>query len=100
MKTIRKKLYQIIFHTDTKAGKIFDVVLLVFILLNVLAVLLESVSKIYEQYGIYLRIFEYSVTVIFTIEYLLRIWIHKRRWKYIFSFYGIIDLLSILPTLL
>jgi voltage-gated potassium channel len=100
MKTIRKKLYRIIFHTDTKAGKTFDVVLLVFILLNVLAVLLESVSKIYEQYGIYLRIFEYTVTAIFTIEYILRIWIHKRSWKYIVSFYGIVDLLSILPTVL
>ncbi|MEA1874994.1 MAG: ion transporter [Bacteroidota bacterium] len=100
MKIIRKKLYQIIFHTDTKAGKAFDVVLLVFILLNVLAVLLESVSGIYEKYGIYLKVFEYTVTAIFGLEYILRVWISKHSWKYIFSFYGIVDLLSILPTLL
>ena len=100
MKTIRKKLYRIIFHTDTKAGKVFDVVLLVFILFNVLAVLLESVSDIYKDYGRYLRLFEYAVTVIFTVEYILLVWISKHSRKYIFSFYGIVDLLSILPTLL
>lgn len=100
MNSIRNKLYQIIFHTDTKAGKTFDVVLLIIILTNILAVILESVNKIHFRFGTELKILEYVITVIFLIEYILRIWISKKSVKYIFSFYGIVDLLSILPTLL
>jgi voltage-gated potassium channel len=99
MNSLRKKLYRIIFLTDTKAGKSFDIVLLVIILLNVFAVMLESVSDIYRLYGNSLRIFEYVVTGIFAIEYILRVWTSNKSWKYIFSFYGLVDLFSILPTL-
>lgn len=98
MNTLRKKLYTIIFKTDTKAGKLFDVILLIIILINILAVMLESVVSINVKYGEYLEYLEWIITGIFTLEYLLRIWISKKPLKYIFSFYGIIDFLSILPT--
>ncbi len=98
MQSIRKNLYSIIFQTDTKAGKRFDVVLLVLILLNVLAVLLESVPKINHQYGNVLKIIEYVITGAFTIEYVLRVIVSRKTYKYVFSFYGIVDLLAIVPT--
>lgn len=97
MKTIRQKLHRIIFFTDTKAGKAFDVVLLITILINMLAVMLESVQSINEQHGNTLKITEWVITGLFIIEYALRIWVSEKPWKYIFSFYGLVDLLSILP---
>ncbi|MFO7880344.1 MAG: ion transporter [Bacteroidota bacterium] len=100
MEDLRKKLYRIIFLTDTMAGKIFDVVLLVIILANVLAVMLESVAEIADKYGQTLIIFEYIVTGLFTIEYVLRILSSRKTQKYVFSFYGIVDFLAILPTFL
>ncbi|MFP4664104.1 MAG: ion transporter [Bacteroidales bacterium] len=100
MEDLRKKLYRIIFLTDTMAGKIFDVVLLVIILANVLAVMLESVEEIADKFGHTLIVFEYIVTGLFTIEYLLRILTSRKTQKYVFSFYGIIDFLAILPTFL
>lgn len=100
MKNRRDKLYEIIFEADTRSGKIFDVVLLFVILLSVLLVMLESVPSIRESYSQLLRTLEWGITVIFTIEYLLRIIIVKKAFKYIFSFYGIIDFLSVIPTYL
>jgi voltage-gated potassium channel len=100
MQDIQKKLYRIIFLTDTPAGKIFDVVLLVIILANVLAVMLESVAEIADEFGHALKMFEYVVTALFTLEYILRIIISRKSQQYVLSFYGIIDLLSILPTFL
>lgn len=100
MKTRREKLYNIVFEADTRAGKIFDVALLVVILISVLAVMLESVAEIDAHYHVLLRTVEWIITIIFTLEYFLRIAIVKRPLGYIFSFYGIIDLLSIIPTYL
>jgi voltage-gated potassium channel len=71
--TLKKRLYQIIFEADTPAGKLFDVVLLAVILLSVILVILESVSSIAEKYLGILRILEWGITIIFTIEYILRI---------------------------
>ena len=97
MQTFRKKLYRIIFQTDTRAGKLFDVILLVTILINMIAVMLESVQSINEEYGGELKILEWVITGLFMLEYILRIWVSEKPFKYIFSFYGLVDLLSILP---
>lgn len=94
----RRKLYVIIFESYTPGGKAFDLVLLVFILLSILTVLLESVAAIREDYGSLLLWLEWFFTISFTVEYVLRI-ISARNWKsYVFSFYGMVDLLAILPT--
>lgn len=94
----RKKLYVIIFEADTRAGKWFDILLLWAILLSVVVVMLESVVSISSVYGTELRIIEWAFTFIFSIEYIARIITVGKPLKYIFSFYGIIDLVSILPT--
>jgi len=98
--TLRKKLYVIIFGTDTPAGRGFDVALLFAILLSVLAVMLESVQSISKEYGQIFKYAEWFFTVIFSLEYITRIYVTDTRRKYIFSFYGLIDLMSLLPTYL
>jgi voltage-gated potassium channel len=100
MKNIREHLYEIIFEADTKAGKFFDLALLIIILISVALVMLESVPEIQQNNRQILKISEWAITVIFTIEYILRITIIKKPFKYIFSFYGIIDFLSVIPTYL
>jgi voltage-gated potassium channel len=97
---LRKKIYIIIFGTDTPAGKAFDVVLLTMIILSVTAVILESVSSLRVAYhDIFFKV-EWVFTVTFSLEYLLRVISSPRPLKYITSFYGVIDLLAILPTYL
>ncbi len=100
MNSTREKLYKIIFEAETPAGKFFDLLLLVVILLSVVLVLLESVPSISDKYFNILRPLEWVITGIFTVEYLLRIYIVKKPIRYIFSFYGIIDFLSVIPTYL
>ncbi len=95
---MKAKLYEIIFGTTTKAGRQFDVVLLFLILFSVLIVMAESVPEWRELYEQEFHIIEWGFTILFTIEYLLRIIISPRPLKYIFSLWGVIDLLSILPT--
>ena len=97
---LKNKLYQIIFEAETPNGKLFDVVLLITIVLSVICVSLESVDSISHKYGVLLRSLEWIFTILFTIEYFLRIWIIKNPFKYIFSFWGIVDFLAILPTYL
>ncbi len=94
----RIRLHEIIFEADTKAGKAFDVALLYAILISVLAVILESVSEINNSIGGYLRAAEWSFTILFTVEYIARIIAVRRPVKYIFSFFGIIDFLAVVPT--
>lgn len=94
----REHLYEVIFEADTPAGKFFDVSLLVVILFSVALVMLESVPSIRGTYRPILRILEWVITGVFTVEYLLRVIIVRKPLHYIFSFYGIIDLLSVLPT--
>lgn len=96
----RAKLHEIIFEADTPTGKFFDITLLIFIVLSVIVVLLDSVLSIHERFGHSLLILEWSFTILFTLEYILRIITSNQPSKYIFSFYGIIDLLAILPTYL
>lgn len=97
---LRDKLYEIIFEADTKEGKAFDVVLLLIILASIVLVMLESVPRINKEYGDMLHIAEWIITIFFSIEYILRVWVVRKPWTYILSFYGIIDLLSVLPTYL
>ena len=98
--SIRNKLYHIIFEAETPTGKLFDVVLLITIFLSVICVILESVVEIEIQYGDVLQKLEWFFTILFTIEYFTRIYIVKKPIKYIFSFMGLVDLLSIIPTYL
>ncbi|MCY1722717.1 ion transporter [Prolixibacteraceae bacterium Z1-6] len=98
MNKTKQKLYEIIFEADTPAGKLFDIALLIVILISVALVMLESVEAISTNHRQLLHILEWLITGIFTIEYLLRIAIVKKPFRYIFSFYGIIDFLSVLPT--
>lgn len=96
----KDKFHIIIFESDTPAGKAFDVVLLWAILLSILVVMMESVKDINERFGHILRWFEYLFTILFTIEYIARIIVVRRKLRYIFSFLGIIDFLAIIPTYL
>ncbi len=94
------RLYEIVFEADTPAGKAFDIILMVCIITSVLVVTLESVSEIKIKYGKALRIIEWCFTILFTIEYIARVYIVTNKKNYVFSFLGIIDLLSVLPTYL
>lgn len=94
------RLYEIIFEADTRAGRMFNVVLFISILISVALITLESVQSIRESYGDWLRGAEWVITGIFTLEYGARIWSVGNKKKYVFSFFGIIDLLSILPSYL
>jgi len=94
----KDKLYEIIFEADTKLGKRFDLVLIIFILLSIVAVMLESVESIQSQIGDFLTVVEWIITIAFTIEYIVRISIVNKPLKFATSFFGLIDLLSCLPT--
>lgn len=98
--SFKHRLHEIIYEADTPSGKLFDVVLLVAILASILFVMLESVESINNEYGELLNIAEWIITILFSIEYILRIVAINKPWKYIFSFYGIIDLLSTIPKYL
>jgi len=98
--TLRDRLFTIIFEADTPAGKMFDILLLIAILLSVLVVMLESVKTFSDWVHNLLVLFEWFFTVIFTAEYLFRLYSTRNRAKYATSFFGIIDLVSILPTYL
>lgn len=100
MKSIRERIYTIIFEADTWKGKLFDLMLIFVILLSIFFVVLESVEPINAQYHNELKVAEWVITILFTLEYGLRIWVLEKPWKYIFSFYGLIDLLAILPSYL
>lgn len=94
----RRRLYDIIFKADTTAGKGFDIVLLLLIFLSVIAVMLETVEELDRRYHTLFLTIEWVVTVLFTLEYFLRIYCVQKPRYYIFSFYGLIDLLALLPT--
>ena len=98
--TLKEKLHEIIFEADTPAGKAFDVLLLIFITASVIVVMLESVLSIQVKYGWWLDLLEWLFTFVFTIEYVLRLYSVYRPIKYATSFFGVVDLLSILPAYL
>ena len=96
----RRRLHEIIFEADTPGGRAFDVALLVVILLSVLVVMLESVPDLRGDYDLALRVGEWTFTVLFTVEYVLRLVCLGRPRRYAMSFFGVVDLLAILPTYL
>lgn len=96
----REQLHEIIFESDTRAGRVFDEALIVAIFLSVLTVLLESVNSIRAAYGPSLRLIEWFFTILFTIEFILRLVAVRNPFRYARSFFGIVDLISILPTYL
>ncbi len=96
----RRRIHDIIFEADTTAGRLFDVMLLGAIVLSVLAVMLESVDSFYLRFSTWLIAAEWFFTVLFTVEYILRMLAVRRPLKYAFSFFGIVDFLSIIPTYL
>lgn len=100
LQILRQKLHIIIYGTGTVAGRLFDLMLLALILLSVLLVMLETVKGFDSKFHSELIFLEWVITIFFTIEYILRIITINKPRKYIFSFYGIIDLLSILPMYL
>lgn len=97
---VKAKLYEVIFGTDTPAGRLFDIVLLWTILISIGAVVLESVSSIRVRFGAGLKTIEWVVTVLFTLEYMLRLACIPKPSQYAKSFFGVIDLLAVLPTYL
>lgn len=97
MQKFRTWLYHTIFEAETTGGKIFDVSLLLLIVMSVVLGMLESVKPLYNTYGHLFYAAEWTLTILFTIEYILRIVAVRNKEKYIFSFYGIIDFLSIFP---
>ncbi len=96
----RKQLARIIFDADTPAGKLYDVVLIIMILLSVVVAMLDSMKTIQEVHGTLLKALEWTLTILFTIDYFTRIACVQRPLNYILSFFGLIDLLSIIPTYL
>ena len=95
--SLKHRLHEIIYEADTPAGKLFDIVLLFLILFSVVLVMLESVSWIGEDYAELLYQLEWGITALFSLEYIARILVVKKPWRYVSSFFGIIDLLSLLP---
>ena len=94
----RLLLHEVIFEADTPAGKFFDVALILAIILSIIAVMFESVAEIRNEHGQLLNVIEWIFTILFTIEYVLRIISLGQPWRYIRSFYGLVDLIAILPT--
>ena len=95
---LKEKIYSIVFESDTKKGKLFDIILISSITLSVLLVIVESMHIFPHSAYLVLRILEYLLTLFFTFEYLARIYCLKKPQKYIFSFFGIVDLLATLPV--
>ena len=97
---LRARVREVIFGTASPAGRAFDVVLILCILTSVLVVVLESVARFDRQYGVLFDALEWSFTILFTVEYGLRLYCVDRPARYARSFFGVVDLLSILPTFL
>lgn len=96
----KERLHQIIFEADTPAGRAFDLALLGCIVIGVLVVMLDSVTDIHARYGRIIWIVEWVLTALFTVEYALRVWCLRRPLAYVVSFYGVVDLLAVVPTYL
>ncbi len=98
--SFRKRTYEIIFESDTWEGKLFDIILIAVILLSVIVVMLDSVASIRQSIGTELHAAEWVFTVLFSLEYVVRLYCSPRPDRYATSFFGIIDLLAVLPTYL
>jgi len=100
MKRWQQKLHEVIYEADTPAGKLFDVILLIIIVASIILVMLESVESVNQSYGDIFNILEWIITILFTAEYIARLICVRRPLEYVFSFYGVIDLISIIPKYL
>lgn len=100
MQTRRERIHRIIFGTDTPAGKLFDIVLLYAIVGSVAALMLDSIESIRERFGLGFSYAEWFFTLLFSIEYGVRLYCSPKPFAYVRSFYGVVDLLSILPSYL
>ena len=98
--SIKQRLYSIIFESDTAKGKLFDRTIIGLILISLLVVILDSVESISKRFDYFFTALEWTFTILFTIEYVARLYCAPQRLKYAFSFYGLIDLLSVIPTYL
>ncbi len=99
-KTLKEKLFIIIFEADTRAGQLFDKTLIFLILLSLVVVVVDSIESFSSEFHFSLTVLEWIFTLIFSLEYIARVYCAKNRMQYIKSFYGIIDLIAILPTYL
>lgn len=97
---LRQRIYTIIFEAETTQGRAFDIALLILILLSVLIVSLESVRELNDRFNEAFVFVEWVFTILFTVEYFLRIYSSPRPLRYVFSFFGLVDLLAIIPTYL
>ena len=100
LRHIRMIIHEAIFGTDTRWGKGFDVVLLYAIVISLIIIMLESVGPIHDKYDFELFVIEWLFTVLFSLEYILRLWVSEKPRKYALSFFGIVDLLAVIPTYL
>lgn len=100
LKPWQNRMHEIIYEADTPSGKLFDIILLILIVISVAAVMLESVPSIYEKHGLALERIEWGVTILFSLEFIARLICIKKPKAYILSFYGLVDLLSLLPSYL
>lgn len=98
LKHLRWIIEEVIFGTDTKWGKGFDVVLLWAIIISLVAIMLESVPEFRVEHVELLQVIEWVFTIFFTVEYLLRVWVAEKPKAYVFSFFGVVDLLAVIPT--
>lgn len=96
----KQRVWEIVFEAETPAGRAFDVILLWMIGISVATIMIGTIPEMAERYGTFFHVAEWGFTIIFTVEYFLRIWLVRRPSRYIFSFYGIVDLLSCIPTYL
>src|SRR5688500_14378158 len=96
----RRRLFKVVFESDTPAGRIFDMVVIAAILLSVAAVMVDSVESVAKRHGTFLNAAEWMFTILFTIEYIARLVSIKRPLRYALSFFGIVDLIAVLPTYL
>lgn len=94
----RFECHRVIFHHGRRDERLFDLILIVLILLSVLVAMLDSVADYDRDWGELLRAAEWGATILFTIEYLIRLMVVRRPWRYAVSFYGVIDLLAVLPS--
>lgn len=100
MKNLKKELYRIVFEADTPGGKLFDIILIIAVIASTICVSLESVAAVKERFGRGLMAAEWFFTILFTVEYITRIIIFRRPLSYVFSFFGVVDLISVIPTYL
>ena len=96
--SLKDKMYKVIFEAETRSGRLFDVVLIICILVSVLVIFADSIASMRAQYGALLIRVEWGFTILFTLEYLVRLYCTRNSGAYALSFFGLIDLFSVLPT--